>query len=205
MRKNAFQCNLPLTREVTNQQLKKTRDVVPNEIDPLKSKLVPTLEQLRKFQIEIEKTKIAVETFYIETNQGNLTIQAIKDFIQIHTMKDQKAKVSQEISWFNQSMIKPKSVKNHPSPADIGNFRSLLLNHRAGKIFEQYDMSPNELSYLCCTRKVSTDHIIWIVSKLNQQQQSSHFIYLDPMYGLDDLVEGITDQHERIIFIMSVG
>ena len=58
MRKNAFQCNLPLTREVTNQQLKKTRDVVPNEIDPLKSKLVPTLEQLRKFQIEIEKTKI---------------------------------------------------------------------------------------------------------------------------------------------------
>ena len=174
---------------------------MPNKIDPSKSKVIHTVPQLNQFKAEIQKTKIAMETFYIETNEGNLTVEAVNEFLLIDNMKIQKLNVSQEISWFNQGMIKPKSVKNHPSPAEIGNFRSLILNYRAGKIFEEYDMSPNELAYLCCTKKLSTDHIVWIVNKLNQQQQLSHFIYLDPMYCLDDLVKGITDQHERVSYL----
>jgi len=65
--------------------------------------------------------KLACGNFYISTEFGNFGLQEIKTFITLHSTREIKAAVRQEIDWFNESYATPKSVEKYPSNVPANN------------------------------------------------------------------------------------
>ena len=95
---------------------------------PFKSDFIPPLNHLLVWEAEITSAKnIAMDKFFIaSTEYGNIGLSTIKIFITLHSIRNVKTSVTQEIDWFNQALLKPKSVGAYPSTAFIN---KITLSH----------------------------------------------------------------------------
>nr|XP_047122618.1 uncharacterized protein LOC105849511 [Hydra vulgaris]XP_047122625.1 uncharacterized protein LOC105849511 [Hydra vulgaris]XP_047122631.1 uncharacterized protein LOC105849511 [Hydra vulgaris]XP_047122636.1 uncharacterized protein LOC105849511 [Hydra vulgaris]XP_047122643.1 uncharacterized protein LOC105849511 [Hydra vulgaris]XP_047122652.1 uncharacterized protein LOC105849511 [Hydra vulgaris]XP_047122660.1 uncharacterized protein LOC105849511 [Hydra vulgaris]XP_047122664.1 uncharacterized p len=75
----------------------------------------------------------------------------------------------------------------------------------ASRDISEYGMNPNTLSELCCTRWLSSDHMLQICSILNSCQNHTKVIYFNFMGNLEYLLSKITVVPEKLIFILNVG
>ena len=153
-----------------------------NYVNPFSMKVIPPLAQLFMWESQLESiTRIAAGEFCVVTNVGNFSITNIKHLIKLHKAKTVSEAVCKEIDWFNENVLKPQSVQNHPKVTEINKLKELLLHNPAGMFLKDYGMTPNELSYLCCRRLLSCDHFLWLKHHLNQNQKDNLCIYLNYM------------------------
>ena len=172
-------------------------------------KAIPSLAQLFMWESQLESTqKIAIGEFCIVTKIGNFSIDNIKNLIKLHKVKTVSEAVCKEIDGFNESMLKPLSVQNHPQVNQINQFKEMLLHNPAGTFLKDHRMTPNELSYLCCRRLLSCDHFLWLKHRLNQDQKDSLCIYLNYVRDKKVFVERNVDMcnpPKRLVLILNVG
>nr|XP_047127553.1 uncharacterized protein LOC124808476 [Hydra vulgaris] len=75
----------------------------------------------------------------------------------------------------------------------------------ASRDISEYGMNPNTLSELCCTKWLSSDHMLQFSSILNSIQSHSKVIYFNFIGNIEHYVSRITAIPEKLIFILNVG
>ena len=173
---------------------------------------MPPLSNLLAWQTEISTAnKMATEKFYVKcSNYGNLDADSIRKCIALHSSRDVKIAVSQEIDWFNQSKTVPRSVHKTPPVSAVNAFKSLIMNHPATEQIEGYDMTPKELAVLCCKRYITCDHVMWSINQCNKQQEEVWCVYMNFVNRIENriscyLKKRNNERPKKICFIINVG
>ena len=115
----------------------------------------------------------------------------------------------QELAWLASTYQQPDTVIQLAPPAAIDRFQSLLYSHRYGEQLSNYGMDAEELSKLCCSRWLSSDHVRWVSEQLNKAQIKARCIYLNFIsdvnsYGARQLAVLPTNPL-RLVFGINVG
>jgi hypothetical protein len=101
------------------------------------------------------------------------------------------------------------NLVTQPDQGDIKKFQSLVYTKRYNEILSGYDITPEELSRLCCTRWLSCDHMSWITKKLNGMQTETHCIYLnftgDTDQSVRKKIESLRQKSTQFLFILNVS
>ena len=177
-------------------------------------KFIPPLTCLQKWRAELDLAKkLAKDSFYIESTIGRFDLSSIQNSVSLLSAAGTKKAVIEEIDWFNSKRIVPKSVKSSPPITAINNFKSLIFNHTYCEMFNQYSMSPAELSGLCCKRYISGDHVRWIINQLNNKQSEVLCIYMNSIIDIVQFVDRALQKRigngiavpTKVVFVLNVG
>ena len=135
-------------------------------------------------------------------------VEQINELLRVHKAMEIKQEVAWELDWFADVTNWPANLVSQPDQKDIKNFQSLIYTKRYDEILSGYDASPEELSRLCCTRWLSSDHMSWITKKLNGMQTDTLCIYLYFTRDIDHFVKKQTDslrqKPTQFLFILNV-
>ena len=139
---------------------------------------------------------------------GVFDLKTVLNCKSIHKIKSIKEAVRQEIDWFNEEALRPRTIKSI-SPVALNCFKSMVFYNPYCTDVKGSCMSPEELSRLCCRRYLSGDHMLWTVSKLNEMQLDAHCIYLnyikDPKSYIERRIKGLSSLPEKLILLQNVG
>ncbi len=106
-------------------------------------------------------------------------IEAINDLLKIHKACDVAKEVQRELDWYAEIVDWPADVQEYPQQESITHFQNLLYGSRTDAVLPDYNMPVDELSRLCCTRWLSSDHICWMKEMLNNAQGETYCIYMN--------------------------
>lgn len=138
-----------------------------------------------------------------------MTYETIGNFLSLHTVRDVKLAVEQEINWFNESKLIPRSVVSRPTNAAINAFKSLIWYHPNLEEIPFYHATPNILAQLCCTREINDEHVRNILSLLNKEQTSVRCIHINFVTNVQRFVQRriLTSENvpQRLCFVANVG
>jgi len=91
----------------------------------------------------------------------------------------------------------------------IMRFKSLIMNEKATKILDEFQMTTSELARLCVRRLLSSDHVSWICNQLNHQQSNTWCIYLNFVRDISTFVsQKLSKSHvlpQNLCFVINVG
>jgi len=209
-RKSAYDSKTLRIKAVTNYEIRNSRDVV-SFMSPFESRFLPPLSNLLLWQEELSAaTRLSSDIFFIKTDFGNISLDCVKHFITLHKVRSTKINVIQEIDWFNESYLKPKSVQLMPSSCSLNSFKSIITNQDARKLLTEYQMTPNELAMLCGKRYLSGDHMHWVACQLTKQSPEVVCVYINSIIDINRYVERIVTKKsgmtiKKICFIVNVG
>ena len=150
------------------------------ECDVFSSQTIPPYHVLQNWNQQLlPYCELAKGFHYIETSQERYGLTAVRNALLLDRARSIKASVEKELDWFAEPFLTPRSVTKHLPTASINSFKSLLLSHPCGLVLPDHRMNAKELAFLCCDRYVSCDHVLWIVNRLNRQQDSVYCVYLN--------------------------
>ena len=134
-RKQAFESKRQKIRGTKNAEIRHSKGNI-DAFSPFDSTFLPPYSNLLTWQTEVcAANKLASDRFYIKCDYGDLDIQSIKQCIELHQTIDVKVAVTQEIDWFNESQIVPRSVCETPPVSAINAYKSMIMNHPASSTF----------------------------------------------------------------------
>ena len=103
-------------------------------------------------------------------------MEAINDLLRIHKACDVGKEVQRGLDWYAEIVDWPANVEEYPNNQSITHFQNLLYSSRTDEVLVDYDMPVDELSKLCCTRWLSSDHICWMTETLNKAQGETYWL-----------------------------
>ena len=116
-------------------------------------------------------------------------MEAINDPIRIHKACNVGKEVQREFYWYAKIVDWPANVEEYPNNQSIMHFQNLLYSFHTDEVFVDYNMPPvGELSKLCCTRWLSSDHICWMMETLNKAQRETYCIYMNYIGNVERFV-----------------
>ena len=178
-RKQALESRHQFVRAVRNESIQHT-NCVKKAANPFSSASLLSRSQLTRWSSELSKRgRIAAGFHYVDTELGPIGYTQANQFLSLHTVKDVKAAVEQEIMWFNSPKLAPRSVSVHPSTIAINCFKSLIWNNPNLSTLPEYGVYLGILAQLCCNRFVHSDHVSLIKQMLNKEQSGVKCIYLN--------------------------
>ncbi|XP_065648316.1 uncharacterized protein LOC136077923 [Hydra vulgaris] len=167
---------------------------------------LPPKHQLMRWSTELSlRNNIASGIHYIECNLGKFLYESVQHLIALHRVQEIKLAVDQELTWFNSIKLVPKSIGIFPPQNLIEKFKEVLFRKPASTEISEYGMNPNTLAELCCTRWLSSDHMMQISSILNSIQSHSKVIYFNFIGNIEHYVSRLTSVPSKLIFIINVG
>ena len=175
---------------------------------------IPPQSYLLSWKKEItELNKIHSDsTTYVQCQMNTETkyvVQMINELLRVHKAMEIKQEVLRELDWFADVTNCPTNVVSQPDQTDINNFQSLIYSKRYDEMLSGYDASAEELSRLCCTRWLSSDHMSWITQKMNSMQEETFCIYLNFTRDIDRFVtkriEPLKQKPTNFLFVFNVG
>ena len=205
----AFQSRNSNIRYLRNSSFERT-DTLESTVDPFRSRFLPPKHQLISWQTVLSRrNEIEASVHYVHSEIGNLTYETIGHFLSLHTARDVKLAVEQEINWFNESKLIPRSVVSRPSNAAINAFKSLIWYHPNLEEIPFYRATPSILAQLCCTWEVNDEHVRNILSMLNKEQTSVRCIHINFVTNVQRFVQRriLTGENvpQKLCFIANVG
>ena len=174
-----------------------------NEYNP-----IPPRSYLCEWKNDIEKYQKSNpgKTAFVKCKlkkQVAYNMEAINDLIRIHK------EVQRELDWYAEIVDWPANVEEYPNNQSITHFRSLLYSSRTDEVLADYDMPVGELSKLCCTRWLSSDHICWMTETLNKAQGETYSIYMNYVGNVERFVSRrivpLQPKPSKYFFILNVG
>ena len=181
-RKRAFECYIPRTKIITSYHLVKLQE--PFKItDPCKARFIPPQATLNQWQVELNRTSVAVETYAIEfkflASSGTYDIEAVFLAQKLHKARDVKQAVRKELEWFSSTTLIPKSIHISLPAVSMNAFKSFIHNSSYLDKLPLFDMVPEELACVWERRYLSDEHMLWAVGKLNETQSNVLCVYID--------------------------
>lgn len=178
-------------------------------INPFTLKCIPPKNQLISWSNELAKlNNLASGRYYLECELGNLSYKEVNTLLSLHTAKEVKPSVEQEINWFNAPKLVPRSVASQPPTAAINCFKSLIWNNPNLKEIPGYGLKPSTLAQLCNTREITSDLFSFLISMLNSKQSSVHCILANDIGNIDRYVARRIDPNclpKYLLFVTNVG
>ena len=175
---------------------------------------VPPQSCLRSWKKEIaELNKIhSNNKAYVYCNtktEQRYDMERINELLRVHKGMEIKQEVARELDWFAEETNWPANLVNNLNQKDIKKFQNLIYMRRYDEILSGYDASPQELSRLCCSRWISSDHVSWIIQKLNSTQTEKLCIYMNYTRDIEDFVRKniapLRQKPTQFLFILNVG
>lgn len=150
---------------------------------------------------------------YIECSFGRCEkkwydMEALNQLSQVYRLKEMGQAVEQEINWFAEPFDTPKSVESHPSEKSVARFQELIYTSPYNQDIKGYDVAPDQLAKLCCTRWLSSDHMYWMAVKINDAQKETFCVYLNHIGDIKRITQKRIKQcgnPKNIIFLINVG
>ena len=103
----------------------------------------------------------------------------------------------------------PFDVEEYPQQESITHFQNLLYSSRIHAVLPDYDMPVDELSKLCCTRWLSSDHICWMTEMLNKAQGETYCVFMNYVGNVKRFVTQriapLQPKPSKYLFILNVG
>lgn len=147
---------------------------------PFELKFIPTKEALLKWKGHLDNSeKQSGQQSVVHSPFGVFSTESVDEMIRLHTARIIKKEVAEEKAWLNGTMAEPDGLCKYPSAESVSAFKSLIHSPRYDEEIAGYGMSSEELSKICCNRWLSSDHILWVVEKLNTMQSSTLCVYLN--------------------------
>ena len=178
-------------------------------INPFTLKCIPPKTQLISWSNELAKlNNLASGRYYLECELGNLSYKGVNTLLSLHTAKEVKPSVEQEINWFNAPKLVPRSVASQPPTTAINCFKSLIRNHPNLQDIPGYGLKPGVLAQLCNTREITGDLVSFLISLLNSTQSSVHCIIANDVRNIGRYVARRIDPNclpKYLLFITNVG
>ena len=185
-RLQAFRIRYPQIMQPKGAQIQQAKNTNPIDCRGREKvgREIPPQSYLLSWKKEItELNKIYSDsTAYLQCQMNTETkydVQMINELLRVHKALEIKQEVSRELDWFADVTNCPTNVVSQPDQKDIKNFQSLIYSKRYDEMLSGNDASAEELSRLCCTRWLSSDHMSWITQKMNSMQEETFFIYLN--------------------------
>ena len=120
-------------------------------------------------------------------------LETINDLLKIHKACDIIKEVQRELDWYAEM-----ADWHYPQQESVSHFQNLLYSSRIDAVLQDYDMPVDELSKLCCTRWLSSDHICWMNEMLNKASGETYCVFMNYVFMkyLTDYV--MDDAYHRI-------
>ena len=208
-RGDAFECHIP---EIKKAQ-KLTHVVNKGNLSitsPFELKFMPTKEALLKWKSHLDSIeKQSGQQSVVHSPFGVFSTESVDQMIRLHTARIIKKEVAEENTWLNGTIAEPDGLCKYPSAESVSAFKSLIHSPRYDEEIAGYGMSSEELSKICCNRWLSSDHILWVVEKLNTMQPSTLCVYLNYVSDVKRYVKRRVQSDQlrpvSLMFIMNVG
>ena len=151
--------------------------------DPCKARFIPPQATLNQWQVELNRTSVAVETYAIEfkflASSGTYDIEAVFLAQKLHKARDVKQAVRKELEWFSSTTLIPKSIHISLPVVSMNAFKSFIHNNSYLDKLPLFDMVPEELARVWGRRYLSDEHMLWAVGKLNETQSDVLCVYIN--------------------------
>ena len=206
-RRDAFEYRLPQTKIFGGRaRLKCSADLKP-VTDPFALDFLPPISVLTKWREELNHHQIE-RSEYLYKEQGKLRfdLESVDDMLKIHSTRDIKRAVSEELSWFSRPYAEPQDVREYPSESSIDDFGRLLYTGRFDRVLPSYEMTPNEMSQLIGDRWITSDYMSWMAKTLNREQNTTYCNVLNFIGDANRLVSRLGNNiPRRCFFFVNVG
>ncbi len=206
-RRQALESRHQYVRSVRNECIR-VADTIRKSVNPFTSSSLPSRHQLIRWSHELAKRgRIQAGLHYVETELGIIGYNEVNHYLSLHTVKEVKASVEQEIAWFNEPKLAPRTVFAHPSNVSINCFKSLIWGNPNLTRLPAYDVYPGVLAQLCFKRYIHSDHVDIIKSMLNKEQSSVKCIYYNHTNAerMSNSKTSNGSTPEYLCFIVNVG
>ncbi|XP_047143492.1 uncharacterized protein LOC124817450 [Hydra vulgaris] len=205
-RKYAYESRKQFTKVIEEYSIKTNQFLIDESIDVFSLNSIPPKNQLIKWSNELLlRKKIAFGFHFVECKLGIFTYESIQHMITLHRTQEIKLAVEQEIIWLNSSKLLPKSINTYPPEYLTDKFKDVLFGKPANREISDYGMTLNTLAELCCSRWLSSDHMLLICNILNSFQNDSLVIYFNFVGNIEHFISCITTVPEKLIFIVNIG
>ena len=211
-RKRAFECYIPRTKIITGYHLVKLQE--PFKItDPCKARFIPPQATLNQWQVELNRTSVAVETYAIEfeflASSETYDIEAVFLAQKLHKARDVKQAVRKELEWFSSTTLIPNSIHISLPVVSMNAFKSFIHDSSYLDKLPLFDMVPEELARVWGRRYLSDEHMLWAVAKLNESQSDVLCVYINFVRNIRRFCQKQMSEHrmlpKKILFLMNVG
>ena len=175
---------------------------------------IPPSSYLYKWKNDIEQYQKnnPGEAAFVEckaTKKVLYNLETINDLLKIHKACDISKEVQRELDWYAEMADWPADVEEYPQQESISHFQNLLYSSRIDAVLQDYDMPVDELSKLCCTRWLSSDHICWMNEMLNKAQGETYCVFMNYVGNVKRFVTQrivpLQPKPSKYLFILNVG
>eukprot|EP00795_Rhopilema_esculentum_P016122 gene16122-7478_t len=181
-RLSVYEFKIPKTRKASRELLKKY-GVAQKTVSPCEHFFIPPQETLLSWKHQHQHARhLSIGYFYIESDYGLYNVGVTNAAEQLHRAREIHKFVKEELDWFSETLLLPSAVDSVPSRATLNSFRSFIHNHPYSKEIARLQMTASELAQVCGKRLLSGDHIRWLFSKLNMQQDQMYCVYANSVF-----------------------
>ena len=181
--------------------------------DPCKARFVPPQATLNQWQVELNRTSVAVKTYAIEfkflASSGTYNIEAVFLAQKLRKARGVKQAVRKELEWFSSTTLIPKSIHISLPVVSMNAFKSFIHNSSYLDKLPLLDMVPEELARVWGRRYLSDEHMLWAVDKLNETQSDVLCIYINFVRNICRYCQKHMSEHrmlpKKILVLMNVG
>lgn len=208
-RRDAFEFKLPSTKcprngigdVVVSDTPKITKDPFQLQYIPPSSLLETGINQLKFFQKERKGY------YYVECASHRFSLSDLQDMQNMHRIRDLQRAVQEELAWFSGPYLKPKNVQKYPPDSTIKAFQELLYLKPFDDILPLYDMTPNEMAYVCRSSWLCSGHLCWAASTFNKDQSDSFCCFINGIRDVERLARRRLQAHQpkRLLFFVNVA
>ena len=148
---------------------------------PCKARFIPLQGTLNQWQVELNRTPVVVKTYAIEfkilASSETYDFEAVFLAQKLHKDRDVKQAVRKELEWFSSTTLIIKSIHISLPVVSMNAFISFIHNNSYLDKLPLSDMVPEELACVWGRRYLSDEHMLWVVSKLNETQSDVLYVY----------------------------
>eukprot|EP00112_Aurelia_sp_Birch-Aquarium-sp1_P008138 Seg1893.5 transcript_id=Seg1893.5/GoldUCD/mRNA.D3Y31 product="hypothetical protein" protein_id=Seg1893.5/GoldUCD/D3Y31 len=202
----AYECKIPKTRK-PSRELFRRYGVAQARTTPCEHFFIPPKETLLSWKSQLQRARnLSTGFFYIESDFGLYDLWITNAAEQLHKAREIRKSVKEELDWFSETCRVPNVVDSVPSRPTLNSFRSKIHNRPYNVEIASLRMTPSELAQVCGKRFMSSDHMRWLVNKLNVQQQEMFCVYANSLFHVEAVNRFLEDNStpKRIGVIFNV-
>ena len=206
-RKQAYEAREQYIRPVKHFELKKSlnTELLDQRPNIFKLKSIPSKQQLIKWSNELAGIRrIASGDYFIDCDLGSLFYDDVSNLCSMHNVLTLKAAVSQEVHWFNEPKLIPRSIEIKPLESDVAKFKKFLWDEPVFTELKGLNMSPNTIAELIGKRLLTSDHMMFMANLINNSQSDAHVLYVNYITDLEKYSKKINGVR-KIILLANVG
>ena len=114
--------------------------------DPCRARFIPPQASLNQWQVELNRTSVAVETYAVElkflASSGTYDIETVFLAQKLHKARDVKQAVRKELEWFSSTTLSPKSIHISLPVVSMNAFKSFIHSNSYLDKLPLFDMVP---------------------------------------------------------------